>query len=288
MKSTTTREMRISVLISAIIALAACSPQATQNENSGQNQATAEQSTVAAAARPRSGRAIDSFHLPRDLEMELASSALPPHLREQATIYVLNPARGFEIAWQGTNGFHAFVTRTGDDAMRGAWPLTAYPTDILYPVSFDAAGAKAHMRVFFDIAAMQAKGTPAVELKKAIQERYRSGYYKPPERAGLSYMLSPILRTYDNPDEGDRVSTGSMPHVMHYAPNISSEDIGGVKPEVGPYPMITVQGPHGFAVQHLGTREAEAIAKEYAPMLKRLCELNPVWCLPKSTNGHSM
>lgn len=251
MKSTTLHEMRLSALMSAMIALAACSQQTAQNENSGENQATAKQPSAATAeapsARPRSDRAIDSFHLPRNLEIELALSALPPHLREQATIYVLNPAKGFEIAQQGTNGFHAFVTRTGDDAMRGAWPLSEYPTDILYPVSFDAAGAKAHMRVFFDIAAMQAKGTPAVELKKAIQERYKSGYYKPPERAGLSYMLSPILRTYDNPEEGDRITTGSMPHVMHYAPNISSEDIGGVKPEVGPYPMITVEGPHGFA-----------------------------------------
>jgi hypothetical protein len=143
------------------------------------------------------------------------------------------------------------------------------------------------MRVFFDIAGMQAEGMPAPELKPLIQERYRSGYYKPPERAGLSYMLSPILRTYDNPEESDRVSTGNMPHVMHYAPNVSREDIGGVDPEVGPYPMLTIQGPHGFVVQHLGTREVEAITKEYAPMLKRLCELNPVWCLPKSANGHS-
>lgn len=243
-------------------------------------------STMTSTTLP-SDWAINSFYLPRDLEIELASSALPPHLREQATIYVLNPAKGFEIAQQRANGFHAFVTRTGDDAMRGAWPLTAYPTDLRYPVSFDAAGAKAHMRVFFDIAAMQAKGMPAPELKQLIQERYRSGYYKPPERAGLSYMLSPILRTYDNSKNGDRITTGSMPHLMHYAPNIPAKTSVGVKPEVGPYPMTTVQGPHGFVVRHLGAPEAEAIAKEYAPMLKRLCELNPVWCLPKSTDGHS-
>jgi len=47
--------------------------------------------------------------LPRDLEIQLALSALPPHLRDNATVYVLNPAKGFEVARQGTNGFHAFV-----------------------------------------------------------------------------------------------------------------------------------------------------------------------------------
>jgi len=47
--------------------------------------------------------------LPRDLEIQLALSALPPHLRDHATVYVLNPDKGFEVARTGTNGFHAFV-----------------------------------------------------------------------------------------------------------------------------------------------------------------------------------
>ena len=81
--------------------------------------------------------------LPRDLEIQLALSALPPHLRDNATVYVLNPAKGFEVARQGTNGFHAFVARTGDDAFRGSWPLREYRDDILYPIAFDNAGAKA-------------------------------------------------------------------------------------------------------------------------------------------------
>ena len=34
--------------------------------------------------------------LPRDLEIQLALSALPPHLRDNATVYVLNPDKGFK------------------------------------------------------------------------------------------------------------------------------------------------------------------------------------------------
>src|SRR5512139_1486663 len=149
--------------------------------------------------------------LPRDLEIQLALSALPPHLRDNATVYVLNPDKGFEVARKGTNGFHAFVARTGDDAFRGDWPLTEYRDDILYPISFDKAGAKAQMRVFFDAAEMQAKGTPPGELKKIIKDRYKTGYYKAPERAGISYMLSPILRTYWNPEESNSVVTANIP-----------------------------------------------------------------------------
>ncbi len=218
--------------------------------------------------------------LPRDLEIQLALSALPPHLRDSATVYVLNPDKGFEVARKGTNGFHAFVARTGDDAFRGSWPLTEYRDDILYPISFDAAGAKQQMRVFFEAAEMQAKGTPSGELKNIIKERYKTGYYKAPERAGISYMLSPILRTYWNPEESDRVVTINYPHVMYYAPNISNGDIGGGKLG-GLYPFVIMPGPHGYIIQGLGVTEIAAITKEYEEMLARVCIIKEIWCLPK-------
>ncbi len=218
--------------------------------------------------------------LPRDLEIQLALSALPPHLRDGATVYVLNPDKGFEVARKGTNGFHAFVARTGDDTFRGAWPLTEYRDDILYPISFDAAGAKAQMRIFFDAAEMQAKGTPPGELKKIVQERFKKGYYEAPKRAGISYMLSPILRTYFNPEESDGVITLNIPHVMYYAPNVSNQDIGGGKLG-GMYPFVIMPGPHGYMIQLIGVTESAAITKEYEEMLARLCKIKEVWCLPK-------
>jgi hypothetical protein len=229
--------------------------------------------------------------LPRDLEIQLALSALPRHLRDNATVYVLNPDKGFEVAQKGTNGFHTFVARTGDDTFRGSWPFTEYRDDILYPVSFDAAGAKEQMRVFFDAAEMQAKGTPPGELKKMIKDRYKTGYYKAPERAGVSYMMSPILRTYINPEENDSVATSNNPHVMYYAPNVSNEDIGGKPPSIsvadygmivtGVYPFVIMPGHHGYMIQLLGLTERVDINREYEEMLGRLCRIKEVWCLPK-------
>src|SRR6266566_7243193 len=175
-------------------------------------------SVTAVAHSQQTARGANKIEpLPRDLEIQLALSALPPHLRDNATVYVLSPDMGFEVARKGTNGFHALVARTGDDTFRGSWPFTKYRDDILYPISFDEAGSKAQLRVFLDAAAMQAKGTPPEELKKMIQGRYKTGYYKAPDRAGVSYMLSPILRTYVSPDQNDNVATSSVPHIMHYA-----------------------------------------------------------------------
>jgi len=229
--------------------------------------------------------------LPRDLEIQLALSALPRHLRDNATVYVLNASTGFEVARKGTNGFHTFVARIGDDSFRGSWPLTEYRDDILYPISFDSAGAKEQMRVFFDAAEMQAKGTPPAELKRIIRDRYKTGYYKAPERAGVSYMVSPILRTYVNPEESDSVATSNNPHVMYYAPNVSNEDIGGKPPSIRVadygiavgsfYPFVIMPGPHGYMIRLLDLTERAAINKEYEEMLGKLCKIKKVWCLPK-------
>ena len=230
-----------------------------------------------------------------DLEIQLALSSLPTHLRENATVYVLNRGKGFEVARKGTNGFHALVARTGDDAMRGSWPLTEYPDDILYPISWDQAGAKAQLRVFLDIAEMQAKGTPPQQLKMIIQQRYTTGVYKAPERAGVSYMLSPVLRTYTNPEENGNVATSNIPHVMHYAPYVSNEDVGAAFPTsealryysqhgrwpASPSPFVIMHGPHGYHIQFLGVTETAAITKEYEEMLGRLCKIKEAWCLPK-------
>ena len=50
--------------------------------------------------------------MPVGLETDYALSALPPHLRSEATVYLLDPQRGFYIGRQGTNGFICFVSRT--------------------------------------------------------------------------------------------------------------------------------------------------------------------------------
>jgi len=240
---------------------------------------------ASANAQSNQGRSAGIEALPRDMEIELAASALPKHVRDNATIYVLDPRKGFEVARKGTNGFHALVARTGDDAFRGTWPLDKYSEDQLYPIAFDAAGAKAQMRVFFDAAQAQAQGMPAAELKKLMQERVKTGYYKPPARAGISYMLAPLLRTYDDPETSPKMSTASHPHVMYFAPNVSGEDIGSGDLG-GVYPHIIMPGPHGYIVQALDTKEKATIDKQYAGLVQKFCKLKQAWCLPKEQAHH--
>lgn len=218
--------------------------------------------------------------LPQDLEMELALSALPPHLRDQATVYTLNPKRGFEIARKGSNGFHALVARTSSAVYEGSWSFAEYRDDLLIPIAFDSAGAKANMRPLFDIAKMQAEGVSSIEAQRMIRERYQSSVYKAPERAGVSYMLSPVLRAYMHPEKNNEVGTFNYPHYMFYAPNVSNQDIGGTDPS-SPYPWTFRPGPHGYINLKVGEKEMAGINEEYQQMVSRICAFKKSFCLPK-------
>ena len=169
--------------------------------------------------------------------------------------------------------------------------MTAYPDDVLYPISWDQAGAKAQLRVFLDIAEMQAKGTPSQDLKRIIQQRYTTHVYKAPERAGVSYMLSPILRTYSNPEVDGTLATTNIPHVMHYAPNVSNEDVGGAFRRRVMQHIQHGRWPPACSVRDCLARmvtfrcsawpKRRRPSKEYEAMLSQFCKITDVWCLPK-------
>ena len=232
-------------------------------------------------AKIEGAQAADTIEpLPRDLEIELALSSLPPHLRDNATVYVLKFDQGYEVVREGANGFHAFVARTSSDVYKGSWPFTEYPDDLLIPIAYDRAGAKENMRPLFDMAKMRAEGVAPGAAKKMIHDRYKTGFYKAPERAGISYMLSPVLRAYMDPDKSSEIGTFNFPHYMFYAPNVSNEDIGGSLPPAV-YPWAFRPGPHGFINLRAGEREIADINKEYEGMLARLCKIKEAFCLPE-------
>ena len=213
--------------------------------------------------------------MPRSLEIRLALSALPSSLREGATVYVLDTAKGYVRERTGTNGQSCFVERT-------EWKFADYRNDIYDPICFDTTGAKHHMQVSFDVAAMRARGVAAAELKKQIQAGFRTGRYTAPDRAGFSYMTAPLMRTYMSldPDDKSTVMTMSMPHIMYYAPNVAPPDVGGLGcPPCAPYPFLFEAGPHGYIIQRLGDKESDRIVSDEAALLRDLCSYRTVLCL---------
>src|SRR6202045_2096769 len=75
--------------------------------------------------------------MPTSLEVRYALSAAPPHLRDAATTYLLDPARGFLLNHKGTNGVSCIVVRSD-----WQWPDRPFRGDIAWPVCYDAEGTK--------------------------------------------------------------------------------------------------------------------------------------------------
>lgn len=227
--------------------------------------------------------AQDLVDLPRDLEIELALSALPPELQNNATVYLRDPQKGFFMYRQGTNEWATFVARTSVRFYQADWEYE-YPSDQLIPVAFDKIGMAHHAIPYFDIELMRINRMPAKEAKKIIRQRFNAGIYKAPPQGGLSYMLAPLHRAYMAPAQSDQIMTVSFPHYMPYAPDMIKEKLGVMDP-YGRSGTLDHggddTGPHGYFYFMVQQDQMKAIGDRYADLLGRLCKLHANWCLTK-------
>jgi len=206
--------------------------------------------------------------MPPDLEADFALSSLPPRLRDHATVYLLDPRKGYYIARQGNNGFSAFVDRT-------EWERAKFVQDTYAAISFDDEGTKTHLPVHLAVAEMRASGKySAAQIKDIIIKRVKDGTYQSPSRTGISYMLSPLLRTYDD----NKIVNLMLPHYMFYAPRVENSDFGGQWDGHGPFAIGSTEGldkEHSifnFIIIPAGENEKAAIVEANKDLLRRLAE----------------
>ncbi|HEV2353655.1 MAG TPA: hypothetical protein VGR89_05395 [Puia sp.] len=219
--------------------------------------------------------------MPADLETQLALSALPASLRAAATVYLLDPSKGFYIARRGTNGFVCFVSRT-------EWEWGEFRKDLFAPMGFDAEGARTNFIPYLDVAAMRASGKyTARQIKDSVMLRIRKGIYKAPARSGICYMLAPVMRVYTGMPGNENVMTMSMPHYMFYAADVKDSDIG-TEPnsKEGPWlvnPGNTVlgagKGIWGYIVVPAQESVAAKIRQSGQPLVRRLAAYSPYFKL---------
>jgi hypothetical protein len=210
--------------------------------------------------------------MPPDLETQYALSSLPPRLRDGATVYLLDPTKGYYKAKQGTNGFSAFVMRT-------QWEIARFYQDTYTSLSYDAEGSKAYLPAFFAVAEMRASGKyTAAQIRDIIVQRVKDGIYKAPSRTGISYMLCPLSRTVVNGGLINEV----MPHYMFFAPGVDNKDIGGAW-DVGHSPFAVNSGDildkehsiFNLIILPAGELEKAKIIEENKNLLERLAAYKP-------------
>lgn len=232
---------------------------------------------VGMLAAPTQATETTIEQMPAKLETRFALSAAPPALRDEASVYLLDPEKGYRLSRKGTSGVTCLVERT-------VWEWVDFRNDIYIPLCYDAAGTKAHLRVIMDAATLRARGMSPVALKAEIESRYKNKTYKAPEKAGLSYMVAPVMRAVGPPDM--KVHTMAMPHLMFYAPNVTNEDIGAVPDLTVPsslaYPFIDKQGnaEQSYMIQLIGEAEKAKIMADEKTLLADLCAYRDVLCLP--------
>jgi hypothetical protein len=213
--------------------------------------------------------------MPVDLETDYALSSLPPRLRDNATVYLLDPTKGYYISKKGTNGFSVFINRT-------QWEKAEFLPDVYTSVSYDEEGAKTYLPVYFAVAAMRASGKYSPEkIHNTIVQRVKDGVYKAPSRTGISYMLCPINRGRVG-DMG--IINEVMPHYMFYAPRVDNKDIGGAWITGGYEPFAVNSGDDVLDKSHsifnyiiiaAGETEKAKIIDENMELLSRLAAYKP-------------
>ena len=219
--------------------------------------------------------------MPTNLETDFALSSLPAYLRGGATVYLLNPNRGYYIASKGTNGFICFVSRT-------EWEWGDFRKDLATPISYDAEGARTIFPVYMAVASMRASGKfTALQIKDTIISRVKKGIYKAPSRPGISYMLGPIMRSYPGPIASPAnmtLMTMSMPHYMFYAPYLTNADIGNIPDGQQDGPVVINaeaailgqrKSPYGYIILAAGEKERAKIISDDKGLVKRLVAYKP-------------
>jgi hypothetical protein len=187
--------------------------------------------------------------LPRALEIELALSAAPKHLRDDATVWTLEKG-GYTTARKGSNAFTCVVSRRAGD---------------LFPVCWDAEGTRSLLPLDLEDAQLRLLGKSGAEIEAIVAERFKSGQYHAPSRAGVAYMLSPMRYRID--ERGGVTRTTSNPHLMFYGPNLTDSDIGGVR---GAFVFMNRVGPDGMMIVPVGQKEREAIVSESQTLVSQV------------------
>ncbi len=215
--------------------------------------------------------------MPESLESRYALSALPPHLRDGAAVYLLDPEMGYDLSRRGTNGFSCIVVRSD-----WQFPTRPFRDDIFWPVCFDAEGSKTLMQDYFTAAELRARGMDAKRVHAEVTKKFGTAAYPNPSRVGVAYMIAPIVRTVDDTNVPEP-KTMNMPHYMFYAPNVKNSDIGGKPISQYPFMLSMSPGRDDYIIMLVGEAEKGKILLEFKDLLADLCAYRDYLCTNDKT-----
>lgn len=197
--------------------------------------------------------------LPADLEVELASSALPSHMRAEATVYRFTD-NGYVVAQEGTSGFSCLTRQIG---------VTPRPFHGAFmSVCYDAEGSRTLLKSDLMQGKLFAQGKTHEEVGQVINAAWEDGTFEHPEH-GVAYMLSPVqhLRGVGGPP------SSYIPHLMFYAPGRENPDLRGTaRPNpFGHEPYIASPGkPWAMMIVPMAPEIREQLGEEHQDLITKI------------------
>ena len=216
--------------------------------------------------------------MPESLETRFALSAIPPHLRDAATVYLLDPAKGYVAARKGSRGVSCIVVRTD-----WQFPKEPFHDDIFWPVCYDAEGSKTLLQDYLLAAELRARGMTSPQVNQAVTKRFGTPAAPNPAHTGISYMIAPIMRGFIH----SGVGTMNMPHYMFYAPGLTNKDIGGAGYGQYPFMLSMAPGRDDVIILLVGETEKARILEDSKDLQKDLCAYRTYLCTTAETKART-
>jgi hypothetical protein len=232
---------------------------------------TAEKNTAGSSAKLE--------RMPELLESRFALSAAPPHLRDRATVFLLDPAKGYVLSRKGTNGVSCIVVRSD-------WQFEQpFRDDIYWAVCFDAEGSRTLLHDYLDAAELRARGLNSKRVHEEVTKKFGTSDYPNPTRIGVAYMIAPVMRGFTAAPEPQ---TMNMPHYMFYAPNVKDVDIGG-NGFSKQYPFVLRMNPgrDDYIIMLVGEAEKAKILADSKDLLEELCSYRDFMCTTAATKART-
>lgn len=218
--------------------------------------------------------------MPQALEMRFALSAAPPHLRDSAAVYVLDPAKGYVLARPGTNGVSCIVVRSD-----WQWPSPPFRDDIYWAVCYDSEGSRTLLQDYFRAAELRAQGMDARQVHDAVTKAFGTPASPNPSRTGVAYMIAPVMRGYTS---APAPVTMNMPHYMFYAPGVKDADIGahGFSKQY-PFVLGMSHGRDDYIILLVGEAEKAKLLEDSGALLNDLCAYKDYLCTTPETRART-
>ena len=167
----------------------------------------------------------------RDREIALALEAAPATVTAKAGVWV-HDRTGYVKVRESQNGFVCVVDHRIPNASE--------------PQCLDAEGVKTFFPKYQLVASMRATGKSEVDIRNAVKAGFKSGTLKAPSRPGVIYMMSP--HNVVTIDEVKGIAAPFPGHLMFYAPNLTSADLGSDGTPASPLFVVDEKTPHALMI----------------------------------------